>query len=799
MAGESSCEARALWSPSENLPPRVKKLRDEYFSFYDREYFRNEVAAFSTGEPWDTVWAIHQWANVPEILPFYKAMEDSLLASATLLPQKPDFWRKPLVVRRALFFSQVIRDHLPVRILDGELIVGAQFNTALSRSHNEKEGRKFRRLVEKWAKKGKEINDTGLGNCGAVPGHLIPNYRKAIEIGFEGLANEILDEMSNDPGLKKKETLEAMLECCRAVPEFTSRYAEEAERLAGDEKDDSRREELHEIARICRKVPWEPPETFHEALQALWFTHMLVMTAESYPGPGVSFGRIDQYLLKFFISDIESGRISREQARELVMCFFIKPNYAYDFQGRVGTNQGINSGFGQLITLSGCGPDGEDMTNDLTWLILEVIEELNMLEPKPNVRLHGNSPPELLDRICAMLSRSQGAPFLLNFDEASMRGLEWQGLPKDQLWDYAPVGCLENTLQGNDRSGTVDVNLNLAKAVEFTFNNGCDEATGKRIGYHTGDALGFQSYQDFLSAFYRQLDAIVDRIIDLTEEADEIRAKYEPTPYLSVLVDGCIRKGVDITRGGPEHNYITVEGISFGTVVDSLAAVKKLVFEEKKITMRELVNALKANFEEHEKVRQMLLNRAPKYGTDDDYVDEIAFEVNARWTRRCFRRKTKVTGRRFRGGYLSWNYWISYAPTTAATPDGRQRGSFLSNGIGPVNGMDSKGPTANIRSVGKVGLESAPNGASHTMSINPSLLRDPEHTLKLSALLRAYGEQGGTALQINMLDPETLRAAQENPDEYRNLLVRVTGYNAYFVNLGKEIQDEIIARESGTL
>jgi trans-4-hydroxy-L-proline dehydratase len=787
-----------LWNPADNLPPRVQKLRDEYFSFYERDYFRNEVMAFTSGEPWDSVYSPHNWGVAPEIYPFFAAVQDSLLASAKVVRMPHEFWKLPLPVRRALFFAEIIKNHLPVQILDGELIVGGQFNTALSRTHTRQEGREFRRREEKWLAKAKFLNEMGIGNSGAVPGHLIPNYKKVLLIGFKGHAAALRKELSKNRPKKEKDQLQAMLDCCLAVPEFTERYAREAERIAAD-ADGARGAELLEIARICRKTPWNPPESFHEALQALWFTHMLVMAAESYPGPGLSHGRIDQYLYPYYLKSLESGELDRVGALELLMCFWIKHNYAYDFQGRIGSNQGINSGFGQLITLGGLGPNGEDLTNELTYLMLDVIEAMNLLEPKPNVRIHRNSPPELIERICGMLADAQGAPFLLNFDENSIEGLAWQGLPKDQLWDYAPVGCLENTLQGNDRSGTVDANLNLAKAVELALNNGCDMATGKRIGAAAGDPANFRTFGDFYEAFKKQLDAISDSLITAAAEADAIRAAFEPTPYLSALVDGCMENGRDITAGGAQYNYITVEGIAFGTAVDSVAAVKTLVYDEKKIAMPELLAALRDNFEGHERVRQLLMNRAPKYGTDDDAADSLGREINSYWTRRIFERTSPSTGRRFRAGYLSWNYWISYAPNTAATPDGRKRGSFLSNGIGPVNGMDRKGPTANIRSVGKIGLETAPNGASHTMSINPSLLRDPEHAAKLGALIRAYGMQGGTALQINILDPETLRRAQKNPEEYSNLLVRVTGYNAYFVNLGREIQDEIIAREAGAL
>jgi len=799
MAQQNVSTVTAIWNPADTLPPRVKKLRDEYFSFNERDYFRNEVTAYSTGEKWDCVWSAHNWGVAPELFPFFNAVEDSLLASAEVVDQPREFWNLPLPMRRARFFAEVITRALPVRILDGELIVGGQFNTALSKTHAQREEREFRRLQKKWLVAAKMLNELGVGNCGAVPGHIIPNYKKVLQIGFEGHAAAIREELKNNPPRDKKAQLEAMLICCEAVKEFAARYACEAESLAAKENDPTRKSELLEIARVCRKVPWKTPDSFHEALQALWFTHMLVMAAESYPGPGVSYGRIDQYLYPFYKNSVDAGALDREKALELLMCFWIKHNYAYDYQGRIGANQGINSGFGQLVTISGCGPNGEDLTNDLSYLMLDVIEEINLLEPKPNVRLHRNSPPELIERLCRMVAKAQGAPFLLNFDETSMKGLEWQGVPKELVWDYAPVGCLENTMQGNDRSGTVDVNLNLAKAVELALNDGCDMATKKQIGPRTGAPESFATFDAFYAAFNRQLDAITDAMMEAAESADAVRAKFEPVPYLSVLVDGCMKKGVDVNAGGAELNYITVEGISFATTVDSVAAVKTLVYDEKRISMSELLAAIRANYEGHERTRQILLNRAPKYGNDDDVADTLGREINRRWTERVFARRSPATGRRFRGGYLSWNYWISYAPTTAATPDGRPRGAFLSNGIGPVNGMDRKGPTANIRSVGKIGHESAPNGASHTMSINPSLLRDPEHVAKLGAMLRAYGSEGGTALQINIIDPETLRRAQKNPAEFKNLLVRVTGYNAYFVNLGREIQDEIIAREAGLL
>lgn len=785
------------WCASPLLSDRVKRLRNEFFSFESRDYFRNEVRPYGSGTKWDEVWSPYHWGVVPEMYVFFDSFRDSLLAAAETVALPDNFWDESLPVRRALFFRQVLQHRLPVKILDGELIVGSHFNTALSKTHTRTEARTWQRKVRRWRRNAQALNELGVGNCGAVPGHLIPNYPRVLRLGFRGIAAELEEMRRKEKDRGKLDFLRALLICCDAAQALAGRYAEEAERLAQREPDSGRRAELTEIARICRKVPREPAETFHEALQSLWFSHMLVMIAESYPGPGLSPGRIDQYLHPFYQGDLQAGRLDRQEARELLQCYWLKHNYAYDYQGRVGTNQGISSGFGQLITLGGIGRDGEDASNDLTWLILDVIEDMNVLEPKPNIRLHEKTPDDLVRRVAGLIASAQGSPFLINFDEASMRGLKWQGLPADALWDYAPVGCLENTLQGCDRSGTVDVNLNIAKAVELTLNNGRDMQSGRRLGPRTGDPRSFAGFPQFLTAFKRQLKALLESLIDCSNQADTARAALEPTPYLSVLVDGCAESGRDVTAGGARHNYITVEGIALATVVDSLAAIKRLVYDNRRLSMDQLLVALRANFDGYEEVRQTLIHKAPKFGTDDPEVDDLAREISQFWTEETFQHRSPATGRRYRGGYLSWNYWVAYAPSTAATPDGRRRGTFLSNGVCPVTGCDSEGPTAAINSVGRLGLETAPSGSSHTLSLSPSLLRDEEHVSKLAALLRAYGRVGGTALQVNVIDRDMLRAAQADAETYRNLLVRVTGYNAYFVALGREIQEELIAREAG--
>ena len=546
-----------------------------------------------------------------------------------------DFYDLSLAERRALFFNEVLEKHLPVQLLEGELIVGSHFNTALSKTLNRKEMKGYLRETYGWVDRLVETHERGIGNAGAVPGHLIPNYRRILQKGFVGIVADIEERLAEESDPEKRAYLRALRLSAEAPRILAERYRKVVEAALEETEDGERKKELARMSEIVARVPYEKPRTFWEALQALWLTHMLVMAAESYPGAGLSHGRIDYYLYPFYINDLEKGVLTREFARELLQCFWIKHNYAYDYQGRTARNQGVNSGFGQLITLGGCGPDGEDLTNELTLLMLEVIDEMNLLEPKPNIRIHQHSSGELLQRIAEMVKKSQGAPFILNFDELSMEALVYQGVPADEVWDYAPVGCLENTMQGNDRSGTVDVNLNLAKAVELALNDGRDMQSGRQIGPRTGDPLTFKSAKEFDAAFYRQLDFILGQVVDLAREADRIRAQYDPIPYLSLMVDGCIEQAVDVNRGGSRYRYITIEGVALATAADSVSAVRKLVFEEGTVTMERLLAALRNDFAGDEELRQILINRAPKYGNDDPFADGTAREISRWWTEKA--------------------------------------------------------------------------------------------------------------------------------------------------------------------
>jgi trans-4-hydroxy-L-proline dehydratase len=824
----------AIKSPGQ-LSERINWLRDYYFQGVKRAW-NNEYTSWTTGTTWDFQYNELTFYIVPETYSFLQTFRSSFRQTAHKVDLAHGFWSWSLPERRAWFVNEVMVNYLPKEILPGDLIAGGRFNILASCCLNERETKERDALV--YGSKGSRaamlwLHNHGLGNSGATSGHLVPDYGRVIQEGWKGISAELEhqyeDLSESERQGKRGAQLRAMLTSARMARELADEYRKECLRLAGEEIDPERKAELEQMARNLERAPWEPAETFWEAVQSLWLTHMLVMSDEGYPGPGVSFGRIDQYLYPAWQRSIEQG-MDPEFGKEILKCFWIHCNTAYDSMIRTGGNQGITAGYGQLLTLSGMGPGGVDLTNDLTMAILEVIDEMSpILEPKPNVRLHRSSPADLLDKVVDMIASSQGAPFLLNFDERSIAGLLLQAekagvehlINPSNVHDYAPVGCLENTMVGNDRSGTVDNNLNLLKAVELALTGGydllpfTDPMTGKteaprRHGPDTGGPEVLQSWEQFWQAYAGQTSYIVSKIVGVYEASERVRALFHPTTYLSCLVRGCAEKGLDVTEGGAELNFTTLEAVTYGTTVDSLLAVKYLVYDKKVCSLVQLVQALRDNWVGHEVLQAQALHNAPKYGRDDDQADELGRQVMELWTEQTWKHKTRSTKRQFRPGMLSWNYWIAYSDILPASPDGRPKGKFLSNALCPSNGADTNGPTANVNSVGKVlggrtkgedgkyaGYSNLlPNGGSHTMTFNPSILRDPEHKAKFKAFLQAYAENGGTALQINMVDADMLKEAQRNPQDYRHLLVRVTGYNAYFTSIGRELQDEIIARES---
>jgi trans-4-hydroxy-L-proline dehydratase len=816
----------------ENLSKRVQFLRDYFFEGTDRDW-NNEFKCFSTGTKWDVLYDEISYHIVPETFAFHKTFVASTRQSAKTVKMDADFWKQPLVVRKALFLDEVVTNHMQCKIIDRDLLVGSNFNLFTSMCLNKSETKRREKRVkgkDGVAKAIRWFHNHGYGNAGATSGHIIPDYERILKEGFGAVYDElcaVYDSLSEKEKTSSEGAQIKAMKISALMPKkLAEKYAGILKQAALKTQDKARKSELLLMLENIEKVPWGACKNFYEAIQSLWLTHMLVMSDENYPGPGLSFGRLDQYLYPYYKKSIADG-MTHQQMKDILGCFWFHCNTVYDAQIRVGANQGITAGFGQLFNLSGMGKDGVDMTNELTYLLLEVIDEMSpILEPKPNVRLHKNSPEKLFNIVVDMVLKSQGAPFLLNFDERSMAGMLRQAkeaglealINADNVFDYASVGCLENTMVGNDRSGTVDLNLNLLKAVELALGNGkdllpfIDPMSGKfeavkQDGVNTGELNRLDTFEKFMDAYIIQTRHIIKRIVDLYEMSESLRAEFSPTPYLSLLVKGCVEKRKDVTNGGAKINLATVEGVTFATTVDSLLAVKYMVYDQKVCTLSELKTALADNWQGHEILQTIAKNKTPKYGRNDRVGDKMALKVMDIWTDEVWKHKTISTGRQFRPGMLSWNYWVGDGFIMAASPDGRKQGQFLSNAICPSNGADINGPTANANSVGiALGgksdtgdfegyLNSLPNGASHTISFSSSLLKNAEAKEKFIAYLRGYIENGGTALQINILDVGMLKDAQANPTEYPHLLVRVTGYNAYFASIGKELQDEIIARE----
>ena len=813
-----------------NLSPRVQWLRDYFFEGTEREW-NNEYNVFTNGNDWDRCFDELSYYIVPETKAFFQPFTTGFVASGKVVPVDKDFFKLSIVERKALYEKEIIINQIPKEILPGDLLCGARFNAMYSMCLTKKEAKEREKMVLNARKEICYLIEHGYGNAGATSGHLVPDYAKIVKNGFKAVYEDLQNKYdalsSADQKGQKGAQLRAMMTACTIPKELAEKYREECLKRVESETDEKRKAELKVMADNLSVVPWNGAENFYQAIQSLWLTHMLVMFDEKYPGPGVSFGRIDQFLYSYYAKSVADG-MDRDFMKEILGCFWVHCNTVYDAQIRIGANQGITAGFGQLFNLSGIGKDGEDTTNDLTYLFLDVIDDMSpILEPKPNVRLHRNTPEELLDRVVDMVSTSQGAPFLLNFDERSMAGLMRQAkvagveeyINKDNIHDYVSVGCLENTMAGNDRSGTVDVNVNLLKAMELTYGNGKDfmpfydpmkDKWSEIIqeSAPTGELSELDTFEKFYSAVKQQLKYVIKRMVEHYDNTETIRAKFNPTPYLSLLVNGCAEKAKDITQGGAQLGFVTIEGVTFATTVDSLLAVKYLVYDKKLCTLTELVEALKADWKGYEVLQAMATNRAPKYGRDDDEADALAKDFMEFWADETWKYKTTATDRIFRPGMLSWNYWIGSGYILKASADGRNENKFLSNAICPSNGADINGPTSNSNSVGKAlggkaengdyedYLNCLPNGASHTITFNTSMVKDPMHKQKFKAFLRGYIENGGTALQINILDPEVLKDAQKHPSEYRHLLVRVTGYNAYFTSIGRELQNEIIARES---
>ncbi len=629
--------------------------------------------------------------------------------------------------------------------------------------------------------------------------HVALDFRLVLQEGIEGVRDQVAARLSAfngaDPfALHQRTFLEALLLLCEATIDFARRYAALARAMAQETHDPRRREELLHMAGVCEWVPAKPARTFWEALQSFWFVQLIPQIEAN--GFSITPGRFDQYMYPYCRADIQTGRLSRDDAQELLECLWIKFSELarVDDRGMAEISAGYASG--QNLCIGGKAASGEDATNELSFMCLAANEHLQLPQPNFTLRLHKETPQELLNAAVQVVARGNGMPQFLN-DELIIPSLLNKGIPLREARDYIPVGCDEITvlgMWGRCNGGYIS----LAKALELALNNGRCRLTGDPIGPPTGTAEELSAFPDLLQAVYRQVDHAVGCLIAEANATDLVHAEIAPLPFESLLVPGCIESARDVTLGGARYNFTGPVGVGAATVGDSLAAIKKFVFEEKRLSLSELNQMLDADFAGHEVWRQRLIHRAPKFGNDDDCVDELVVSL----TNRFFDQVEK--GRNPRGGGMmpalySVTAHVGAGKRVGATPDGRNAGTPLSDGLSPTFGRDLKGPTAALRSVVKVDLVRAPNGIIVNQRLAPGLLTTEVGRMKMSQLLRSFVEAGGFHWQFNVVPTETLLEAQAHPEQYRDLVVRVAGYSAFFVDLSHAAQDAIIQRSAPEL
>jgi formate C-acetyltransferase len=632
-----------------------------------------------------------------------------------------------------------------------------------------------------------------------APGHTVLGdviYRW----GFLDLKAQIaasLDRLDyhHDPNaLEKQEELQAMSIACDAVIRFAERHAEKAREMAAVEPNARRRAELERIAEVCGHVPAHAPRNFWEALQAYWFVHLGVVT-ELNTWDSFCPGRFDQHLFPFYKRGLEDGALTPDQARELLECLWIKFNNqpAPPKVGVTASESGTYTDFAN-INIGGLMSDGSDGVNELSYLMLDVIDEMRLLQPSSNIQLSKKGPDRFLKRAAEIIRKGWGQPSVFNADLV-VEELIRQGKSVEDARCGGTSGCVETGAFGKE-AYILTGYFNLTKVLEMTLHNGVDPSTGKRIGIETGDARAFTTYEQVFSAFRRQLHHFVDIKVRGNNVIERLYARHMPAPFLSTVIDDCIAKGRDYNDGGPRYNTTYIMGVGPGSLTDCLSAIRFHVFDQKHLTMAELLDALAENFKDHERTRLLLWNKTPKYGNDDEYADAIlrdvfdAFhdEVNGR---------PNTKGGTCRVNYLSTTCHVYFGSMTGATPDGRKAGEPLSDGISPVQGADRRGPTAVLKSAARMDHVRT-GGTLLNQKFTPGLLAHEEGLENLAHLVRAYFKMDGHHIQFNVVTADTLRAAQANPEKYRDLIVRVAGYSDYFCDLTTALQDEIIARTEQT-
>jgi formate C-acetyltransferase len=628
-----------------------------------------------------------------------------------------------------------------------------------------------------------------------APGHTVLGY-KMFRTGFLQLKDEIRQSIEsldffNDPGaFDRQEELKAMDIACDAIIMYAGRHADKLLELAAEEKDAIRKNELQQMAAVCRKVPANPPETVHEMLQHYWFIHLGVVT-ELNPWDSFNPGRLDQHLYPVYRKQVEEGTLTKDELYELLGCFWVKFNN-HPSPPKMGVTAQESNTYTDfcLINLGGVKEDGTDAVNEMSYILLDVIKEMRILQPSSMIQVSKKSPDRFIHKALDIIRTGFGQPSIFNTD-AIIQELLRQGKSIVDARNGGASGCVETGAFGTEcywLSGY----FNLPKVLELTLNDGFDTRTGTQVGLNTGKVTSFKTFGDLMAAFKKQLNYLIDIKIRGNNVIEKTFASYLPVPFLSLLVEDCIKNGKDYNCGGARYNTTYIQGVGLGSLTDMLASIQYNIYDKANCSWKELMNALAADFKGFEQLQHDFIYETPKYGNDDDYADRHAVAIFEIFY-------DAVNGRpALRGGV----HRINMLPTTShvyfgsvigATPDGRNSGMPLSEGISPFQGADHNGPTSVIKSASKID-HLRTGGTLLNQKFSPSFFNDEESYNNLTALIRSYFSLDGHHIQFNVVSAETLRDAQKNPERYRDLIVRVAGYSDYFNDLGEDLQNEIIRR-----
>lgn len=784
---------------------------------------------------------------VSETLRIEKFRQEYINSKPSICYERARIWTKshkntesePIAIRRAKAFLQVCQE-LPVNIFDGELIVGTTGNfrrtgiltPEFSWMWVDKEMDAFdkrsqdpyyitkeqidyirneifpywkgKSLEESFLKQlpgdtAKILIDTGIidndSKWRQAVGEITPDYQDTLfKKGYKKICEEAtmhLDNLKPDSlkNINKINFYKSLQIVSKGIITLSKRYADKARELAAAEKDEIRKNELMKIYKVCSKVPEYPPETFHEAVQFVWFVQLGGILSEN--PLALNLGRFDQYMYPYYKNDIENGSINNSFAQEIIEALWIKLS---EWVWTISSNTAnYFAGYNQFqnLTVGGRKRDGRDATNEISYMCLKATKSVKTHQPGLSVRIHSDCPDDFLMEVSKLVSYGTGFPAIHN-DQVGAQMLLQAGYEPEDARDWSNCGCVVPHFRKTGE-WTSAVNINFGAALEYAINRGKSRLTGKIMGLNEIAPDEFKNFEEIKAAFFKQLDNLINHSVIGTLVAQKLHTELVPRPFLSTCVEGCMEKGRDLSHGGAKYNVGPVlTGIGLGVVSNGLAAIKKLVFEDKTVTMNELTKALDADWAGYEDLRQQALN-APKYGNDMDYVDSLAIEISNHYYKEV-RKYKDIFGSHFNTAFMGISNYVPTGKIVGALPCGRKAKAPLTEGVSPFAGSDVNTPLAAMRSAAKVNHDVHTGGTLLNLRLNQDLLKTKRGLRNLGSLIQAFFSLGAFHVQFNTVSTELLKKAQKTPEDYKDLLVRVAGYSTQFVNLSKEMQEAIIAR-----